>query len=307
MIGYIKSRGFSVVKLTSCQKYIEPQNDTDYLGWLHRSPEEDAIDFIDKISTVRWVITDHYAIDKVWHQKVRQNIDCKILSIDDLVREHDAEIILDQTFNRSEKNYKAKECVLAGTSYALLKPEFAAIRDKLNFDKKISEKLNILVSMGGIDPPNATLKILQNLVEKVDANFTVLLSHRAKYYKEVKLFCNNFPCIKHIDFTEDMAKEMIKHDIAIGAPGSTSWERACLGIPSIIVPLADNQTEIGSLLDSNGIAVKVEIDQIEQCLINAIHIVVENFEQMKEKNLAICDGKGVVRVLEKIINLDGLI
>ncbi|MCV5261658.1 UDP-2,4-diacetamido-2,4,6-trideoxy-beta-L-altropyranose hydrolase, partial [Escherichia coli] len=95
--------------------------------------------------------------------------------------------------------------------------------------------------MGGIDAPNATFKVLESLCGKVEAKFTVLLSPRAPHFDQVKELCASRADVSHLDFVSDMASLMLEHDIAIGAPGTTSWERACLGLPNVIVPLAENQ------------------------------------------------------------------
>jgi spore coat polysaccharide biosynthesis predicted glycosyltransferase SpsG len=97
----------------------------------------------------------------------------------------------------------------------------------------------------------------------------------------------------------DMARVMADSDLAIGAAGSTSWERCCLGLPSIVLILADNQRFISSQLDQAGAAVAL---QLSVDGLGALHRPIEEYS--KSENLArmsaaaskVCDGLGTQRI-----------
>ena len=139
---------------------------------------------------------------------------------------------------------------------------------------------------------------------QLEIDVTVLLNPKAPHYKEIREFSlNNESWLTHIDFVDNMAKLMSKSSIAIGAPGSTSWERACLGIPSIIIPLAENQRDIANNLEIAKAAIKVELVEIESNLFNAIQELINSWQAYYETNISLCDGLGRERVLQEIQKL----
>ncbi|MDO6678419.1 UDP-2,4-diacetamido-2,4,6-trideoxy-beta-L-altropyranose hydrolase [Shewanella sp. 4_MG-2023] len=303
MIAYIEQRHHQVIKLTAESSPITPISDTDYLGWLQRSVAQDAVDFINQVNQADIVITDHYAIAQEWQKIIKVALVCKLVAIDDLVRYHDADCILDQTLGRQAEEYSSETVVLAGTDYALLAPQFNLHRSKALTKTAPINTPKVLVSMGGIDAPNATLAVLTSLVGKVEATFTVLLSPRAPHYQQVVDWCNHHDDVTHCDFSDNMALLMLEHDIAIGAPGTTSWERACLGLPSIIIPLADNQKTITTQLVKHGAVIALTLNDVEQYITNAFQTLLSSWKQYHNVNLALCDGKGTNRVVAEFIRL----
>lgn len=304
MTDYIEQQGFVVHKLTPPLQIVEPENNADYQTWLQRSQKEDAEDFLCGISYADWVVTDHYAIGEEWQSMIKSKLDCRLLAIDDLVRVHCADMIVDQTLNRTANEYHSPALVLTGTEFALLNGQFAKRRVQAEQRTFTECKLRVLVSMGGIDAPNTSLKVAKSLEAHIDCDCTILLSERSPHFKEVKAWCEDKPQFNHIAFTDDMPEMMLSHDIAIGAPGSTSWERACLGLPCVIVPLADNQHEICHQLVASGAAIKVELDEISNELPNAVNRLLEDWVQFSQKNLKLCDGLGAERVVEKIMEMN---
>jgi UDP-2,4-diacetamido-2,4,6-trideoxy-beta-L-altropyranose hydrolase len=151
-------------------------------------------------------------------------------------------LIVDQTLLRNVNKYKKLNpdtIILAGTDYAIIHPDFVKYHGSVK-SKQLTDRPKILLSMGG-GASNATLQVLTIMKQgfKVPPFVTVLLSERAPHYQQVKSFAKQEKSwVTHIDFVENMAEFMSGYDIVIGAPGSTSLERACLGIPSIIIALA---------------------------------------------------------------------
>lgn len=303
MISYIEERGFEVIKLTSAKELRTPKYEADYDAWLQRSFSEDALDFVQVVGKADLVITDHYAISKPWQKLVKQALSCFLVAIDDLVREHYADLIIDQTLGRKCTDYPGSARALTGSEYAILAPNFAALREQACHRKRPGAKPKVLISMGGIDNPNATLKSLQSLVGEISANFTVLLSPRAPHYEQVKQWCDIHSHVRHQDFEADMASLMLKHDLAIGAPGTTSWERACLGLPSILIPLADNQATICSQLQLHKAILKVTLEDIESDILPTYQRALSLWDELYTANLKLCDGLGVRRLVLEIAQL----
>jgi UDP-2,4-diacetamido-2,4,6-trideoxy-beta-L-altropyranose hydrolase len=305
-VSYIEDQEFIVHKLPSCKVNVKPKNSLDYAAWLQAPWLLDAEQFIEKTNKVDLVVTDHYALDYKWQKKVRSELDCKIFAIDDLVRHHDADLILDQTLMRTPDEYKlCNTHVLTGCYFALLNPMFSRKREQALVNNTLPHQHKILISMGGIDQDNATLDVLHAL-KKLTAKpkITVLLSRKAPHYEQVKVFCSqNNDWIKHIDFVNDMAELMLTHSVSIGAPGTTSWERACLGIPSIIIPLAENQLTISKNLVRARAAILVNRQDITKNLLQSYFELIKKWSMFHQNNLKICDGLGVHRVVKSINNL----
>jgi UDP-2,4-diacetamido-2,4,6-trideoxy-beta-L-altropyranose hydrolase len=272
---------------------------------LQISEQDDAKDLIQKCQDVDLLVVDHYGIGKLWHEEVKKHLNCKLFIIDDLVREHYADVVLDQTLNRKPIQYTSlSKCLaLTGTNYALLKPNFSKVREAQ--EQTIPTQHRLLISMGGIDEPNVSLRLLEALSQsQYRFKTTVLLSKRAPHYELVQAFASsNSDWLEHLEFIDDMASFMGLFTLAIGAPGSTSWERACLGIPSIIVPIADNQTTIALELAAANAVKVVDIDYIESRLIACLVVIINRWEAFRENNRVLCDGKGCDRVVEKIERL----
>ncbi|HDU8578783.1 TPA: UDP-2,4-diacetamido-2,4,6-trideoxy-beta-L-altropyranose hydrolase [Vibrio diabolicus] len=312
MRAFIRERGFQVTTLAKPREVIEPLHDADYAAWLQKSVSEDVQDFLTEITYADLVVTDHYAIGIEWQEQVIASLDCRMLAIDDLGRCHKADLILDQTLGRDEADYSASQSkVLAGSEFALLRSDFASKRESALSREISNNPLKVLVSMGGVDAPNATFKVLESLYGKVEAKFTVLLSPRAPHFDQVKEWCASRADVSHLDFVSDMASLMLEHDIAIGAPGTTSWERACLGLPNVIVPLADNQQLICEQLVKHSAALKVDIEDIPSQLQSEFLTVLKQWSQFRDANLSLCDGRGAHRVsyeVELLLNetTDGL-
>lgn len=301
MRGYIHERGFNIINLPKPKKTIEPRHNADYKAWLQKSVLEDAKDFLTVVTSADIVITDHYAIGAEWQERVIASLGCCLFAIDDLGRCHKADLILDQTLGRSETDYaSSKARTLVGSEYGLLRSNFASKREAALSRELSCNPFKVLISMGGVDAPNATFKVLEYLCAQINAEFTVLLSPRAPHFKQVKEWCSLQSNVRHQEFVFDMASLMLEHDIAIGAPGTTSWERACLGLPNVVVPLADNQQFISEQLVKYNAALQVDIKDIPELLHGTFLKIVKDWYQFKEANLILCDGLGVRRVVLEI-------
>ncbi|QUM87914.1 UDP-2,4-diacetamido-2,4,6-trideoxy-beta-L-altropyranose hydrolase [Moritella sp. 36] len=306
LIQFVRNKGFHVDELIQAQTLIEPRNSGDYQAWLQVPWLDDAQSLCKQVCNADLLIVDHYALNQEWQTWVKQRLGCKVFVIDDLVRTHDADLILDQTLMRvvdeyQENNQSAK--ILTGCEFALLNPFFSRYREQALDNDLLPAEPKVLISMGGIDQPNATLKVLEALAlhPLPKPCVTVLLGPKAPNYEQVKAFCvENQDWIQHIDFVENMAELMLEHSIAIGAPGTTSWERACLGIPSIIVPLAENQNTISQNLVACEAAIRVNITALSSELLSAYLTLLTKWNSFRGTNLALCDGLGLQRVLHHI-------
>jgi UDP-2,4-diacetamido-2,4,6-trideoxy-beta-L-altropyranose hydrolase len=306
-IEYIKSKGFPIIELVRPYVYSSPSSSSDYTSWLQIPWFEDAQDCISKIGKTDLLIIDHYGLNKDWEIYMENALNCKVMVIDDLVRPHKCSLMLDQTLGRKPISYKEQSVpgeILTGSNYALLANKYSDFRPTKK-NEVTPDAFRILVTMGAIDSQNATLKILRGLeaIKSISFKVTVLLSQKSPHFDEVKSFCERHSSFRHIDFTDEMPKLMSRHNLSIGAPGSTSWERACLGLPTVIVPLADNQIYIAKKLVDYGAAIQLSYESISSDLEGVLKDMTSNWLIFHEKALQITDGKGTIRVADKIEKL----
>lgn len=251
------------------------------------------------------VITDSYEIDQHYLEQLKR-LDVTLMSIDDLVDFHFcSDIVLNQNIGVKVTEYSTERYtkLLLGPKYALLRKE---LRDR-GRTKEIKEGAeNILVSLGGTDPDNQSLKVAKALKGlKDDVKVTVIMGPGYQYEKILR---EEIKTDKRIILTRD-PKDIFglieKSDIAISAGGSTCYELAYLGVPNIILVLADNQRKIADGLDSYGISINLGWfeDVTEEGIKEAVGELIENRERREEMNMKgreLVDGKGVERVVEEI-------
>lgn len=295
----IISNGFKVYEL-SAPKDKEYETSSQYSQWLGVKQKKDADDCVNviRLEKVNWVIVDHYGIDEQWHKHIKAYSE-KLMVIDDLAdRKFDCHLLLNQNLGIDKSYYENKvppDCVLLlGTNYALLRPEFSRLRYKAIAKRKSTNSINnIIISMGGSDVNNITHSILENIPNYY--NVVVVLGKNSPHNKML----NNYVKDKNIKILIDsnnMAGLMLDADLAIGAGGSTSWERCCLSLPAFIFQMDENQRMIVKHLVKFG-SVKL-IENVESIKSN-----LEDFQNnlsswalMSRKSESICDGLGADRV-----------
>jgi UDP-2,4-diacetamido-2,4,6-trideoxy-beta-L-altropyranose hydrolase len=220
-------------------------------------------------SDVDWVVVDHYAIDKNWESFIRRR-KCKLLVIDDLAnRPHEADLLVDQNMGRKDFDYQSlvnENCqILTGPQYAIIRSEFVAHRE-LSLQRQRNELRHILVSMGGVDKDNVTGEVLDQLktcAVPPSLTITVVLGPHAPHITYVRQMASRMPWpTKVLVDVDDMAGLMAQSDLAIGAAGGSALERCCVGLPSIIIPVADNQIAGARALAMQGGAILASLDPL---------------------------------------------
>jgi UDP-2,4-diacetamido-2,4,6-trideoxy-beta-L-altropyranose hydrolase len=282
--------------------------DLAHSQWLGTSQKLDAEECILALSDKLWdwLIVDHYALDARW-EKIMRQITLNILVIDDLVdRQHDCDVLLDQTYGRKDQDYEglvSKKCkLLTGSNYSLLRPEFTNLRE-YSLNRRIRPKVkHILVSMGGVDKFNVTEKILQVLQTSdllKDCQITVVMGKGSPWIDSVRKQARKLPCKTEVEVgVNEVGRLMAESDLAIGAAGSTAWERCCLGLPTIMLVLADNQKDVAQHLDEVKAVVLVrEVSEVKQ----NVDFLLENTKKLTDLSKissSITDGNGLKYVFE---------
>jgi spore coat polysaccharide biosynthesis predicted glycosyltransferase SpsG len=163
---------------------------------------------------------------------------------------------------------------------------------------------DILVSCGATDPVNATTVVLNALVElPADIAVTTVLSSKASHLDVVRR--NLPPRARLIVDADNMAELMTTADLAIGASGTASYERAVLGLPSILITLADNQRGIAATMFGAGAA--FDAGKPDATLGQRLRVLIERLLQdsalrvrMARAAAALVDGRGAARICEAV-------
>jgi len=298
--------GFELVKMAPPTSTIDLKN---YSSWLGASLDDDSEEFLQLTTGKNYdlIVIDHYAIDTRWHNKVK-NITKKIMVIDDLAnRKHNCDLLLDQTYRCPTVKYthlvNNHTQLLLGSDFALLRSEFLEFQ-KVSIEKK---ERTLLIMFGGTDPDNLTLQVLTLVIKlKYFEKINVILNKTAKNVKSVFVFAQ---CHKkvflHIS-PSNIAEIMSTATLAIGAAGTTSWERCALGLPAVVIVQADNQREIANALQLAEVIRFISITEIEEKLIKEVEFWKNRLKSNNNvyKNcINICDGKGSIRVANEVLKI----
>jgi UDP-2,4-diacetamido-2,4,6-trideoxy-beta-L-altropyranose hydrolase len=204
---------------------------------------------------IDWLVVDHYAIGAEWERLVGDAVSGRVMVIDDLAdRAHDAVLLLDQNYFGAETAVRYNQRVpadcdrLLGPRYALLQPYYKRLRQSLRPRSGTVER--ILVYFGVHDPTRATLKVLQALSrpEFFPIAIDVVVGNDPGLLGEVRSAARARPGVTVHEAMPSLAELLASADLAIGAGGTTTWERACLGVPTIVATIADNQVALASSL-----------------------------------------------------------
>lgn len=284
-----------------------------YAHWLPTNWQQDADQTrsaLAEIGAAEWLIVDHYALDARWEKACRRD-GMRILAVDDLAdRDHDCEILLDQNLVQGmETRYRgrvpAASVQLLGPGYALLRPEFAAQRGLLT--PRSGEINRILICFGGSDPTNETAKALKAIARLATSRLAVDVAIGATnpHAASVDALCRGMTDVTLHRGANNMADLMRRADLSIGAGGVMSWERCCLGLPTVAIGIAENQADVLTALAAAGAIMHIgaAASVTEAGIAQALHSLAGHPGQvrlMSETALALVDGDGATRVRNTI-------
>ncbi|MEA2619304.1 MAG: UDP-2,4-diacetamido-2,4,6-trideoxy-beta-L-altropyranose hydrolase [Chloroflexota bacterium] len=257
------------------------------------------------------VVGDDYDLDAAWFEGVRRRVPgAALMAIDDLAdRRLPADLILNQNLGASAAAYAGllpvEARILAGPMYALLRPEFARLRARRRTRDGQVER--ILVFMSGADDADVTARAVVGLGQLGQSRRAVDVVVGAAYphLPGLRGIVDRTPGTRlHVN-TGAMAELMDAADLAIGAASSASWERCALGLPAVLVTLADNQVAAEHQLVDAGAATAigwhttVTATEIER----AVRILGEDPARVAAMSVAaaaVTDGAGTERVVDEI-------
>ncbi|MCH9769451.1 MAG: UDP-2,4-diacetamido-2,4,6-trideoxy-beta-L-altropyranose hydrolase [Gammaproteobacteria bacterium] len=318
MVELIKQKGFEVITLPLCVDKCEQikHKDSIYEQWLgegHDIEVNQVKTKLQKIENIDVLIVDHYSLDIRWQNQIKHYVN-KLVVIDDLAnRKHNCEILIDHNYYKNSKNryngLVSQGCkVLCGAEYALLSPGVISARRRRasNYQLPQREAFSCLVFMGGVDAGRYSGRItdiLAGLSSILSIILVVGMNNKESKY-----------LIKKFDASEKVVVEvspknyyelLARIDFVVGAGGVSVLERLCIGVPSFVYKIADNQGDICASIDDSDAGVYLGDLRTESDLgksINKINLSLNSkvLDKMSKYGKIYVDEYGVERVIKKI-------
>ncbi len=254
-----------------------------------------------------WLVVDHYAFDAQWHDAVRQGLACRVLVIDDTAdRALDADALLDHNWDADHRakyaqRLRREPLWLAGPRFALLS---SAYREAPRYRFQ-SEMRSLGIFTGGTDPGGASARVLQVCRESGFRGPIEVASTSANpQLAELRAACAASPATTLSLDAPDLAAFFARHDLQIGAGGGATWERCCIGAPTIGLVLAANQSVVVRALDQLGAlrAARLDTDAGNQNLAPLSQVLPALLHDplvrraLSERASTLVDGRGAERV-----------
>ena len=253
-----------------------------------------------------WVVLDGYHFDEFYQRQVRKARH-RLLVIDDMahLKHYHVDVLLNQNLHAEQLQYVCEPdtLLLLGTNYILLRREFFAWK---GWTREIPEvACCVLITLGGGDPENNTLKLIHALQESgtTDLEAVVVIGagnpNASVLEKAAKQ--SRIP-ISLVRDAKNMPELMARADVAVSAGGSTAWELAYMGLPNLVLVLAENQRAIAEGLQAQGVGVNigqpalVAEREIGNVLITLMHDTARRRE-MSERGRQLVDGCGAAKVV----------
>ena len=298
--------GFVIHRLA---KYIRTFSDGSVGA---RVPESEILDDAAAVSEIisetscEFLVVDHYSLDDRWASRVRLGADCRILVIDDLGRTwSNVDVVVDGNLSPSRIPESSVGCLrLLGPQYAILHPLYKTLQERPHRDNGLPR---LLIFLGGVDKQNFTSVALRSILKfSVEPKSILVIiggsNPHADRLKEEFAGAG----IGWLRPSDSMHAHLVEADVAVGAAGTTTWERLCVGTPSVVVSIAENQIGNGVSLDRAGCHVYIgSVDEMADDVIGrSVDLLLADRSLCASLSLAgrkLVDGFGASRVCEALV------
>jgi UDP-2,4-diacetamido-2,4,6-trideoxy-beta-L-altropyranose hydrolase len=313
----IRSRGYRVYALTLVDDMNRVGNERlselpSHSAWLGTTWQRDLEEtrLLLGEAVIELMVVDHYALDHRWESGMRDRCG-RILVIDDLAdRVHHCDCLLDQNlvagWRRRYRELIPKNAIaLLGPHYALLQPQYSYWRERTATRKGAVRR--VLIYFGGADNANLTGMAVAavSAIGSPDIAIDVVINPRGTHVDEVRRFVQGVPNVRLHEQLQSLASLMAAADLCIGGSGATSWERCALGLPSVVVSLAENQRPIAEELDRCGAVRWIghlgEVGETEFSEAIRIYLINGLEPAWSDRCRALVDGNGTDRVVATLL------
>jgi len=250
-----------------------------------------------------WIVADGYQFDSEYQRRIKK-AGFRLLLIDDNghAERYLADLVLNQNLHATAALYANREAytvLLLGTQYALLRQEFLAYKDWNRAVPVTARK--ILVTLGGADPDNVTGKVIQAL-SGLNLQAKVVVGGSSPHIESLRSSLSRLPSsIQLVVDAKNMPELMAWADVAVAAGGTTAWELAFMGLPAIVIVLAQNQSASVERLSQEGIVFSLNRQHSSnskemELALKTLLTDPERRGAMSQRGRRLVDGNGVIRV-----------
>lgn len=283
---------------------------TPHAAWAGVTWAQDATETANALCSAcpDWLVVDHYAFDARWHGAMREALGCRLLVIDDTAdRSLAPDALLDHNWEPDHRGKYVDRLTMephwfAGPRYALLSPAYRSATRYL-FQ---SEVRSIGIFMGGTDPDGISARVLAacrtagfvGSIEVVSTSVNPSLIG-------LRQACSIDPDATLTLDEPDLSAFFARHDLQVGAGGGATWERCCIGAPSILVALAPNQLPVLRAVDALGLAIQSGTSCLE--LADSVREAIDKPAlrlHMSQSAFQLVDGRGAERVAFHLISTE---
>ncbi len=252
------------------------------------------------------LIVDHYGLGRDYERALRSSIP-RVAAIDDLPREHDAELLLDTGFG-AEARYVGRipaGCErLFGPRFALLDPALREARAA-----RAPRAGRVLLTLGGADPSGATLRLLEAYEASPGLTLEVIVGAFNPDREVLEQRFAEVPGIELASDVRDMPRRYARAALCLGAGGVSALERCCVGLPSLLVCLADNQRAFAEGLARAGAARHLgDFEALDpRDVWRGVAALAQDragLEQLERRGRALVDGEGAARVAARLLAME---
>jgi UDP-2,4-diacetamido-2,4,6-trideoxy-beta-L-altropyranose hydrolase len=279
--------------------------------WAGVDWQTDATDTVHSLRNWNpdWVVVDHYAFDARWHGTVAHDLNVRIACIDDLAdRDLAIDLLVDHNFHHRHADKYGERlikpaAIVGGPRYALLDPAYRK-PSKFSVKERIT---SIGIFMGGVDAANLSGFMVAVCRESLrfDGDIEIVISRAYPHAAALSAMAKRWPNTRVLTDLPNLADFFARHDLQIGAGGGATWERCCMGAPTLLAIAATNQLAVLPAIAELGVA-EVLLPNILNdpaavaARINELSQNAAKRREMSERAQALVDGKGALRVALRI-------
>lgn len=287
------------------------------IHWLRRRAQQSGIPFIDcepdtlDVDHMRslqadWVIVDSYAISAQSISELSGSVSC-VAIIDGDHREISAQLFVDSNLDAENRDWpeSIRPRLLAGADYAVVRKAIRAQRRSTPWATR-KPRPEVVAFMGGTDPYNAISHVAGALIdEPLDASITLVVTERN--HGDVVQLVAGREGFTVIGATEDLPGILGRADVMVSAAGTSAWDLCTLGVPSVLIALADNQSaglqaalRRGLVLGWDSMGNLESLATRLRPELNRLLADESLRRQLSERSLATFDGRGTERIIEAL-------
>lgn len=208
-----------------------------------------------------WVVIDGFCFTSEYVKRLQAS-GTRIALIDDhgTRDRYDTDVVINPNIFASAAMYPRKDSateLLVGLEFALIRREFRKIERS---SQHLRSKRNLLVTLGGSDPDNVTLTVLEALdtIPLQDFEITVICGAANEHIVTLEGAARRLRTPLHLlKDVRDMGEVLACADMAISAPGASATEFAAVGVPMLLITMAENHARTGEEFATRGFAVSL--------------------------------------------------